>query len=458
MKSLAMMVLVLLLSHPAFSADSDQERLFNVRKAVVAGLDSLAPSCLEDQNLEPGDIRRGRFHNSDNMRMQEVTLVLAFLYSEPLSKYHGRQDVLGSVLLSLDYMVRAQGSNGGFNEYHGWCGVPNRQEGKSSVTGFTLHSICRSLMLLNGDSAFQSRLEEAIDTDGDGEADASRHTAYASMLAKAMPAQFEGPGRGHAPNQDIGALVAVIDLNEAYRKLMPGKPPLKTLKEIHALRDEVFLARPMSPAKSPPGRWFSSKGMILEPGHGGTGYDANYAGVSLHFMGLSGRDDPSIAQYSKRLWNGFQYFFVVENGVPKTELGIARRQEGILGSISPCYAGLTARCHPAANRVYGLILKQFESDPAPFFRFASPHQFQYAAYSYVDWLLNLELPKASTYRLPCERTEPFRYEDKEAGILVLKPENGVPTWWARPWDAEDQVRRHVYGGLPETLPASGWPK
>ena len=71
--------------------------------------------------------------------------------------YHN-DELLNRVILNLDYMCRAQGRNGGFNEYTGqggWCGVQlprggnhTRKTGKSSVVGFTLYCLGRSIVIL----------------------------------------------------------------------------------------------------------------------------------------------------------------------------------------------------------------------------------------------------------------------------------------------------------------------
>lgn len=159
-----------------------------VRAGVIAKLDSyITDFYLVRQNTTPGDIRNGQFHFSDNMRQSECTPVLVYAYQQPDSQYYQDPAVLEAAIRSVDYMVRAQGSNGGFNENHSWCGVPNRTNGKSSVTGFTLHALGAAIEMLATLPEMQPRLLELMDQNGTGTNTTVRRTAWQSMLSQAMP-------------------------------------------------------------------------------------------------------------------------------------------------------------------------------------------------------------------------------------------------------------------------------
>jgi len=100
------------------------QEMLELRRQIIAVLDGWVDMYIRDQNHVAGDVRHGQFHNSDNMRMQECTQLIAWSYLNEDSRHYARPQVLDCAVWSVDYMVRAQGSNGGFNEYHGWCGAP----------------------------------------------------------------------------------------------------------------------------------------------------------------------------------------------------------------------------------------------------------------------------------------------------------------------------------------------
>jgi hypothetical protein len=237
-------------------------------------------------------------------------------------------------------MVRAQGSNGGFNETQGWCGAPNRRTASSSVTGFTLYAIASAIRLLAPLPEMQARFSEKIDASGTGTNDTQRLLAWKNLLVAAMPYQFSGYGRGHAPNQDLCALAAVFAMNEAYAALSGGAV-LKTPAEVGSLESEIFYGRPAAAAASPNGRWFSDSGLLGEPGHGFYGYDANYgAGVSMEFLGALADRDPGAASFLASYASALQYFYVPDPGAylgVYAENSVARRSTG-----SPMNVGMPA--------------------------------------------------------------------------------------------------------------------
>ena len=175
---------------------SGSTEMATLRGQIIEMLDNWVDIYVGDQNLAAGDVRHGQFHNSDNMRMQECTALIAWAYINEKSRHHGRPEVLDCAIWSVDYMVRAQGSNGGFNEYHGWCGAPDRTLGKSSVTGFTLYAIGRAISMLAPLPEMDSKFTELIDANGHG-ADTPRIKAWRNMLKAAMENQYSGTGRGH---------------------------------------------------------------------------------------------------------------------------------------------------------------------------------------------------------------------------------------------------------------------
>jgi len=431
--------------------------LAELRGQVVAVLDGWIDWFLEDQNRGPGDVRHGQFHESDNMRLQECTQLIAWAYTQPDSRHFRNPRALDSAVWSIDYMVRAQGDNGGFNEYHGWCGVPERTQGKSSVSGFTLYAIARAVAILAPLPEMGERLEQAIDTDGRDGPDRPRADAWRAMLSAAMENLYEGTGRGHAANQDLCALAAVYAIQEAWEVLSPGAPALKTPAGIAALRDEVFHGHPVAAAQKGIPKWFTTAGLPLEEGKGFSGYDANYAQVSLAFLGLCARRDPAAEAFLTHCWSALEHFFVADAKSPvgfSMENATSRRVTGTL-SREPglCMLAHGTRAHPAAERVYAVVLKGFSRDVPARMKLKSPHQFQISSYLYAEWLDHMAAPKDTGYRLPAERPGPWQWRDDEARILIEKDADGALFFYVELWEGSGHACRVVWGSEPELVAA-----
>ena len=430
-----------------------------VRAGVLARLDQLITSFyLTDQNTNPADVRFGQFHSSDNMRMQECTPVPVWAYLQPDSEVYHSLAALNCAIWSIDYMVRAQGSNGGFNETQGWCGVPNRKTASSSVTGFTLYGIASAIRLLAPLPEMQVRFSEKIDANGSGTNDTFRLSAWKNLLVAAMPYQFSGYGRGHAPNQDLCALAAVFAMNEAYAELTGGAV-LKTHAEVATLETEIFYGRPAAAAGSPNGRWFSDSGLLGEPGHGFYGYDANYgAGVSMEFLGALADRDPGAASFLATYASALQYFYVPDPGAylgVYAENSVARRSTGSPMNVGMLAFGRTHLYHPAMERLYHLAMPIFAADPADNMQFPSPHNFQIEVWLYCEWLDWLTPSEDVGYRLPAEQPDAVEFRDATFKTLVTKPAGGLPTFYVEFWDATNQARRHVWGQIPEMIHSLG---
>ncbi len=427
-----------------------------VRGGVISRLDDyITNNYLPDQNLNTASNRHGQFHSSDNMRMSECTPVLVWCYMQPDSIYYQDSEVLDRAIWSVDYLCRAQGINGGFNEYHGWCGVPDRTNGKSSVVGFTMHAIGNAIELMCRLPEMDVRLAEYMDPNGTGSDDTERRTAWKNMLYQAMPFQFSGNGRGHAPNQDLCALMGVYAINGAYAAL-DGGTLLKTQAEIDALSNEIYYGYPSAASSNPNGQWFSSSGMLGEHGKGGYGYDGNYGvKVCFRYLGvLAPLDSTSATFLSTKFADAMEYFFVTDESAPLgvyAENGIARRSTGdpMDPGIMPiaCAAGY----HDSLDRLYNIMLPHFAKAPAANVSFSSPSMFQIGVWGYCEWLDKISEPVYTDYRLPTERNEAFEFRDETMQLLVTKPAGGVPTYYTETWETEDKARRHITSKHTETV-------
>lgn len=430
--------------------------LTTVRAGVISKLDDfITDYYLPDQNLDTTTNRFGQFHSSDNMRMSECTPVLVWCYMQPDSAYYQDSEVLDRAIWSVDYMCRAQGINGGFNEYHGWCGVPDRTNGKSSVLGFTMHAIGNAVELMCSLPEMDGRLAEYMDPNGTGSNDTVRLEAWMNLFAGAMTNQFSGTGRGHAPNQDLCALMGVYAVNGAYEALSGGTL-LKTQAEIDALSNEIFYGYPSAASSNPNGQWFSSTGMLGEHGYEDYGYDGNYGvKVCFRYLGVLAPLDSTAADFLEtKFADAMQYFFVADDAAPLgvyAENGIARRSTGdpMDPGITPiaCAAGY----HDSLDRLYDIMLPYFAEAPASNVSFSSPSMFQIGVWGYCEWLDKISEPVCTDYRLPSEREEAFEFRDETFKLLVTKQTNGVPVYYTEIWETEDKARRHITGQDAETI-------
>ncbi|MGJ8723918.1 MAG: hypothetical protein ACSHYB_05120 [Roseibacillus sp.] len=431
-----------------------------VRAGVIAKLDFyITNNYLVDQNTTPGDIRNGQFHNSDNMRQSECTPVLVYAYLQPDSQYYQDPAVLEAAIRSVDYMVRGQGINGGFNENHGWCGVPNRTNGKSSVTGFTFHALGSAIELMAGLPEMQPRLLELMDQNGTGTNTTVRRTAWQSMLSQAMPFQFSGNGRGHAPNQDLCALMGVYKINDAYAALTNGTL-LKTPAEIAVLSNEIFYGQPSAASSRPDGKWFTSTGMLGEHGHDFYGYDGNYGViVTLNYLGVLAPHDAIAANFLATLYaESIQYFLVPDSAAKIgvfAENAISRRSTGDPLNQGILPLGLTHTHHPAMQRLYGIAMPYFAAAAEANISFSSPNMFQVGVWMYCEWLEQLSEPVETDYRVPAERNEAWTFTDTTFKTQVSKTANGPITFYVEHWDDAATARRHIWNLPPETIPSLG---
>ena len=190
---------------------------------------------------------------------------------------------------------------------------------------------------------------------------------------------------------------------------------------------------------------------------GYSGYDANYAEVSLAFLGLCARRDPEAAAFLARCWSAIQHFYIPDADSPvgvSLENATSRRVTGPL-SRSPqlCIAGITAGAHPAATRLYELVAGPFSKDVQEQMQLKSPHHFQIMSYLYTEWLDRLTPPQHSEYRLPAERPGPWEWRDPEARLMVFKSEANQLTYYVECWEDPGQARRVVWGCRPQNSPS-----
>jgi hypothetical protein len=423
------------------------------------------PRILASQKLpgydpvnDPNNILAGQFDNTFNIRRQEVIYSLAFVYREPRSDYYRNSNILYRVLLNLDYICRAQGKNGGFNEKNeqgGWCGValPNggnntRTDGSCTVTGFTMWLVGRSIVMLQNEPAFVAALEEYIDNDGNGSNDVKRRDAYKYLfnnninggtMTGVIECMMIGKCKGGHPNQDCGALAAVQACNVAYQFLNNGTPYL-TQTQLNDYRDRVLFdnANVIQTFLDPTRRnWWTDKFMILEYGHGDYGYDTGYGNVPIGLLGSYAKhaNDSVVAGFINSYMNGYQYFYVMDDAWPDGgywEWRTSRRQGK--NTMNVFSFGISQPYHPAFAMMFDKTLSKLAKNPALFLSWFWPSGLEPATMG--ELILTWNDPQPSDYVLPCNRPETFVYTDSEANLEVRKTGAGpeTVTWKAFNWD------------------------
>jgi hypothetical protein len=410
-----------------------------------------------DPTNDPHDIMAGEYRGTFSCRSQEGNYILAYVYQEPRSSYYRNSDVLDNILLSLDYICRAQGSNGGFNEREdqgGWCGValPNggnntRETGICTVIGFTMHSWAKCILTLQNEPAFVSALDEYIDNDGNGTKDVTRRDAYTYLMNNDMndgsmtgviQCMMTGIGNGGRPNQGVGAMAAVSDCNLAY-EFLTGTAYL-TQGQLYDNREDVLTNRFFT-------RWWSSKSMGLENGHGATGYDAGYGIITMHMFGtyLKNVNDTVLEDFFDDYMSGYKYYWVVDDALPKGgyhEYRTARRQ-GFSGL--PVYvSGICQQYHPAFEMMFDKGLAAYVKNPA-LYGFGGFWPYKLECTKIADLLLNWTDPVDSDYVLPCNDTATFTYTDSGANLEVTKTGAGPETVTWKAFNFDGDTISYTYG-------------
>lgn len=207
-----------------------------------------------------------------------------------------RTELLERIIEAVDFMCRAQGSNGGFYSNDGWIGGPERSEASgNNLTGFGLRSIGAAVLSV-WDSLDETTKYKLIDSDGDGVTDTARITAWTKMCAAARDylITLEG-GYGHAPNQDMANSIAALNFDAVLRKANSSLS-LKKGNAGTVLDINFGLAKNLVTSAY----WVSPKGTILENfGSVQGGYSGDYGANAI--MELS-----EIVQIAKQTY-GFEY-------------------------------------------------------------------------------------------------------------------------------------------------------
>ncbi len=290
---------------------------------------------------------KSRYYNDDYMLKQNLTPLnmlelAAFSYnnSDELGlSSDEKEEMLSRVICGIDFLCRAQGSNGGFFS-NTWIGGPKRADaGGNNLTGFGLRSAAKAVIEVCpyiGDA----RLGELIDSDADGAADKERRTAWLEMMTGARDylISLEG-GYGHAPNQDMANSIAALRFDTAIVKL--GGTGLKktaagaVLDRCFGLADNLVTSC----------KWVSPKYTILENfGAIQGGYSGDYGSnaiVEASQLAEIGSESYGYTynRYLKNLYDTIDMYYFTGKKLANGEFVPQEYTEGIISNRNVYYPG-----------------------------------------------------------------------------------------------------------------------
>ena len=196
-----------------------------------------------------------------------------------------KAELLDRTVKGIDFLVRAQGADGGFYSEKNWIGGPERVKSSSHhLTGFGLRSVAQAMVMISGAAEEKGYFAGMIDSNADGNADMMRKSAWENMAAAARDFLVSLDGAGHAPNQDMADIIAALRFEKALQIL---NSPLswKALDCEDNIEKYLDIALGFSINKACSSYWVSPKGLILENfGSIQGGYSGDYGIEALEEM------------------------------------------------------------------------------------------------------------------------------------------------------------------------------
>ncbi len=240
----------------------------------------------QKKKKEDADWKDAYYKTSGGMLQQNLTplnmyevFALAYQNADELGYSEAeRAELLDRIVKGVDFLVRAQGANGGFFSSGGWIGGPDRQNASgNNLTGFGLRSVAKAVVMVYDDVKNNGYLSKDIDSDADGEPDTVRKDAWEGMIACGRDYLLTFDGTGHAPNQDMADIIAALNFDKALSMMESAKTWSDAEVEYQL---DIALGFRINKACS--SYWVSPKGLILENfGSIQGGYTGDYGIAAL---------------------------------------------------------------------------------------------------------------------------------------------------------------------------------
>ncbi len=263
--------------------------------------------------------------NSENMKGMRV---LSLAYDSPWSKYYHDDMIVDRCVSWLDYMVRAQGSNGGYNDANNkaWIGGPDRTPSTNAINAGE-RTIGEVFLMLHDEMERLGYLDQLIDDDLNPDTPMiTRAKAYENMFFNLSYYMFEYISRRTAVNQDLFNIISGETAEESLAVLNPSR-----CRDRDTMKQWWYTACGLMVA--PHGSLqFSPKGLSLEThGHLNGAYDGNYgmhgASMSADLALLTG--DENIIKRALSAANALTYF---QETITDSEGYIAIRKEDAINT------------------------------------------------------------------------------------------------------------------------------
>ncbi|MEG2381662.1 MAG: alpha amylase C-terminal domain-containing protein, partial [Oscillospiraceae bacterium] len=138
---------------------------------------------------------------SDDMSSLNILRIFATAYEnydELMLSEAEKSELLDRIIIAIDFLVRAQGSNGGFSDTdEKWIGGPNRAPATETEFKNGLLSAVYAANMISDSIVSYKYLEKSIDSDGDGVQDIERRTAWANMFTSMRDYYSADTSRGN---------------------------------------------------------------------------------------------------------------------------------------------------------------------------------------------------------------------------------------------------------------------
>lgn len=249
-------------------------------EGMVTRTTSWKDKVLDDTDWKECYYSRMLIQNLTPLNINEL-FAIAYKNAEELG-YNDEEktELLDRTIKGIDFLVRAQGKNGGFY-FSKWIGGPDRQNADGNhLTGFGLRSVAQAMITVCDDVNFSVE----IDSDADGTVDLTRLEAWSQMASSARDYLVSLDGAGHAPNQDMVNILAALRFEKALQ-LMNSELSWKAQGKEEYVEKYLDIALGFSINKACSSYWVSPKGLILENfGSIQGGYSGDYGTEAIEEM------------------------------------------------------------------------------------------------------------------------------------------------------------------------------
>ncbi len=263
--------------------------------------------------------------NSESMKGMRVA---ALAYESEWSEYYQNDEIVDRCVAWLDYMCRAQGSNGGFNDSvnKAWIGGPNRKPSDNAINAGE-RTMGEVFLLLHDEMEEMGYMDELIDDDLDPATPMiSRKKAYENLFANMSYYMFDFLVRRTSINQDMFNILAGTAAEQCLEILNPSRCRSKEDMKWWWYTSTGLLVAPHDSIQ------FSPKGLSLEThGHLNGAYDGNYGmhGASMVADLAMMTNDEEIKKKAVAAANALTYF---QETITDSEGYIAIRKEDAINT------------------------------------------------------------------------------------------------------------------------------